>query len=79
MADSNVRYGAEIRKRAQTVYRQKVATYDCPSCGKNAVKRQSYAKWQCKSCGGIFAGGAYSFTTPTGEVSRRLGAENKKN
>ncbi len=72
MADRNVRYGAEIRKRAGKVYKKKTTKYECPACGKAAIKRTSYSKWECNSCGNKFAGGAFSFTTPSGTVSKRL-------
>ncbi len=72
MADRNVRYGAEVRKRADKVYSQKTSKYECPACGKAAVKRMSYSKWQCNSCKSIFAGGAFSLTTPSGSVSKRV-------
>ncbi|MFA5106043.1 MAG: 50S ribosomal protein L37ae [Candidatus Micrarchaeia archaeon] len=72
MADRNVRYGAEIRKRAAKVYGQKTSKYECPACGKAAVKRSSYSKWECGACKSVFAGGAFSFTTPSGQVSKRI-------
>ncbi len=72
MADRNVRYGAEIRKRAAKVYGMKTSKYECPACSKVAVKRMSYSKWECNSCKNIFAGGAFSFTTPSGQVSKRV-------
>jgi len=77
MADRNVRYGAEIRKRADKVYKQKTSRYDCPSCGKNSVKRKSFSIWECKSCSAVFAGGAYALTTPSGTVSKRLSDQPK--
>jgi len=75
---AQVRYGAEMRKRADTVDRQRVARYVCPKCGKRKVKRQGHAVWKCRSCGATFAGGAYSLTTAVGETGRRIIADVKK-
>jgi ribosomal protein eL43 len=71
MADRNVRYGAEIRKLADAADKSRRARYPCPKCGKKSVKRISNSIWRCASCGGEFAGGAYSLSTPTGDVSSR--------
>ena len=70
MAKSDVRYGAEIRSREYKVRSQKNASYACPKCGKERVRRKSNSVWECKSCNAVFAGGAYSFSTPTGEVAK---------
>jgi large subunit ribosomal protein L37Ae len=78
MTKAQVRYGAEMRKRADTVDRQRIAKYACPKCGKRKVKRQGHAVWKCKSCGATFAGGAYSLTTAVGETGRRIIADVKK-
>ena len=71
MAKSDVRYGAEIRSREYKVRAQKTSSYQCPKCGKKKVRRKSNSIWKCRSCAAIFAGGAFSFTTPTGEVAKR--------
>jgi len=78
MSKPNVRYGAELRKRAGKVDNSRRALYDCPSCGKKKVKRKGNSLWECKSCGGVFAGGAYSLSTPSGEVARRLILEQRR-
>lgn len=75
MAKSAVRGGAELRKRAADVDKQKRARYSCPKCGKDSVKRISNAVWKCKSCGNTFAGGAYSLNTPMGATANRAIAE----
>lgn len=78
MSGKGVRYGAEIRKQEGKVMAAKRASYACPQCGKQAVRRTSNSLWQCKSCQSTFAGGAYSLSTPSGEVSARLLGEYKK-
>jgi large subunit ribosomal protein L37Ae len=78
MTKAQVRYGAEMRKRADAVDRQRVAKYVCPTCGKRKVKREGHALWKCRSCGATFAGGAYSLTTAVGETGRRIIADVKK-
>ncbi|MCX6776608.1 MAG: 50S ribosomal protein L37ae [Candidatus Micrarchaeota archaeon] len=78
MAKAKVRYGAEMRKRADSVDRQRVAKYACPTCGKIKVKRAGHSLWKCRSCGSTFAGGAYSLTTAVGETGRRIIADVKK-
>ncbi|MCX8197903.1 MAG: 50S ribosomal protein L37ae [Candidatus Micrarchaeota archaeon] len=77
MADRNVRYGAEIRKRAEKVDAVRRSTFICPSCSKKKVKRKGNSLWACKSCGAVFAGGAFSLATPTGMVAARMIEEYK--
>ena len=72
------RYGSRIRKLYTSAEEQKKKLYSCPKCGKVKVKRISFAIWECKACGAKFAGGAYSLTTPTGEMVKRALKENKK-
>ncbi len=72
MASPNIRYGASIRKRVHAVKSTKTTLYKCEMCGKDSVKRRSTSIWECRHCGAIYAGGAYSMTTPAGEVARRL-------
>lgn len=78
MTKLQVRCGAEMRKRADAVDKQRVARYVCPRCGKRKVKRQGHSLWKCRSCGATFAGGAYSLTTAVGETGRRIIADVKK-
>ncbi len=72
MADYNVRYGAELRKRAAAVNMARVSAYACPKCGKERVKRDSNSIWSCRACGAQFAGGTYALITPAGEVANRM-------
>jgi large subunit ribosomal protein L37Ae len=72
MANASIRYGARIRKRARTIKGQKQATYKCDMCGRTSVKRIGTSIWKCKHCGATYAGGAYTMTTPAGEVVKRL-------
>jgi large subunit ribosomal protein L37Ae len=78
MSGNNVRSGAELRKRENKIRKSKSSKYACLTCGKTAVKRKSNSRWECQSCGGVFAGGTYALTTPTGTVSLRLASEYKK-
>lgn len=76
MTRKTVRGGAELRKRVKSVESSKNKRYVCPRTGKK-VKRVSNSVWQ-NSQGLIFAGGAYSFTTSSGEIFNRMISENKK-
>ena len=78
MSKRNVRFGAEIRKRAQKVDELRSSLFACPKCGKKKVKRKGNSLWECKACGAVFAGGTYSLTTPAGDVATRLIQEYKK-
>ena len=78
MSNKDVRYGAEIRKRAEKVDVLRRALFQCPKCEKKKVKRQGNSLWACKSCGAVFAGGAYSLSTSAGESSARFVEEYKK-
>ncbi|MCL5429982.1 MAG: 50S ribosomal protein L37ae [Candidatus Marsarchaeota archaeon] len=72
MANPSIRYGASIRKRAAGVKAKKQAHYKCEVCGKMTVKRISTSIWRCRHCNTTYAGGAYTMTTPEGEVAKRL-------
>ncbi len=72
------RFGASIRKLHDNAIKNKKKSYECPKCGKLKVVRKANALWACKSCDSVFAGGAYSFTTETGELARRLAVEYSK-
>lgn len=78
LADKRVRYGAEIRKRVEKIEKTKRELFICPTCQKKKVKRIGNSLWKCKSCGSVFAGGAYSLTTSTGEIASRLVQEYNK-
>ncbi len=78
MSKRNVRFGAEIRKRAEKVDISRRSLFPCPKCGKKKVKRRGNSLWECKSCEAVFAGGTYSLSTPAGEVASRLVEEYKK-
>ena len=77
MSDFNVRYGMELRKRANASAKSRSTKYACPRCSKAAVKRISNALWKCQSCGAKFAGATYALQTPAGEVAARLIADFK--
>ena len=78
MSKRNVRSGAELRKRADSMDTLRRARFVCGACGKKKVKRRGNSVWECKSCGAVFAGGTYSLSTPSGEVAARLIKEYKK-
>lgn len=78
MANASIRYGASIRKRANKIKEQKRTLYLCESCGKVAVKRTGTSIWTCRHCGAIYAGGAYTMTTPAGSQAKRLIEEIKQ-
>ncbi|MGC8478526.1 MAG: 50S ribosomal protein L37ae [Candidatus Micrarchaeia archaeon] len=72
MANPSIKYGASIRKLNEAIKKQKIAKYKCEVCGEYEVKRISTSIWKCRHCGTVYAGGAYSFTTPAGESARRI-------
>ncbi len=72
MANPSIRYGASIRKQFQSIQKEKNALYKCPECGRVKVKRQHTGIWRCVHCRSTFAGGAYTFSTPSGEAAKRL-------
>ncbi|PIT84256.1 50S ribosomal protein L37ae [Candidatus Micrarchaeota archaeon CG10_big_fil_rev_8_21_14_0_10_45_29] len=70
MTDTNVRAGAELRKRASKMRASKTGSYVCPRTGKK-VRRVSNSIWE--SAGGyVYAGGTYSLVTAAGEVFARM-------
>ena len=77
MSEHNVRFGAELRKRAAKVDKLRVSLFTCAKCGKKKVKRKGNSLWVCKSCGAVFAGGTYSLSTPSGDLAARLIKEYK--
>ncbi|VVB99990.1 50S ribosomal protein L37Ae [uncultured archaeon] len=78
MSKQGVRYGAELRKRAEKVDTLRTSLFACPRCGKKKVRRKGNSIWECKACGSVFAGGTYSLSTPAGEVATRQIDEYKK-
>ncbi len=63
------RYGAKLRKLANKAEVSAKSKYECPKCKKKKVVRKGYSLWQCRSCGAKIAGGAFSLTTESGEIS----------
>jgi len=72
MVSMPVRGGRSVKIRLVKIMKAKTARYPCPRCGKLSVKRKGTAKWVCRSCGVVFVGGAYTPTTPGGEVAVRV-------
>nr|ODN87850.1 60S ribosomal protein L43 [Cryptococcus depauperatus CBS 7841] len=64
------RYGASLRKTVKKMEITQHARYSCPSCGKVAVKRTAVGIWNCKACNKSYAGGAYTFGTPSAAAVR---------
>jgi ribosomal protein L37AE/L43A len=75
MTDFNVRGGAEQRKIYAKIKKAKKSLYVCPKSGKK-LKRISNSIWESYA-GYIYAGGAYTFSTPNGEVFDRMLKEYK--
>ena len=78
MVSPGVRGGRSVRSKLRKIQEKKKQKYSCPRCEKSAVKRRETGVWYCKSCGIVFAGGAYSPTTPTGKVAARIVSDLKK-
>jgi large subunit ribosomal protein L37Ae len=72
VASNSIRYGASIRKRVAAVTQKKHMKYTCEACGHTAVRRSGTSIWTCRHCNAVFAGGAFTMTTPEGQVARRL-------
>ncbi|MBU0527034.1 MAG: 50S ribosomal protein L37ae [Candidatus Micrarchaeota archaeon] len=72
------RYGASNRKLVDKAIKAKKTRYECPKCKKYKLVRKGNALWNCKGCDGTFAGGAYSFSSESGEIAKRLVAEYSK-
>ncbi|ODN98362.1 60S ribosomal protein L37a [Cryptococcus wingfieldii CBS 7118] len=64
------RYGASLRKTVKKMEITQHARYSCPNCGKVAVKRSNVGIWNCKGCNKAYAGGAYTFGTPSAATVR---------
>ncbi|UOH81254.1 60S ribosomal protein L43 [Cryptococcus neoformans] len=64
------RYGASLRKTVKKMEITQHARYSCPNCGKIAVKRTNVGIWACKGCNKSYAGGAYTFGTPSAATVR---------
>ncbi|MGC8669752.1 MAG: 50S ribosomal protein L37ae [Candidatus Micrarchaeia archaeon] len=72
MANSSIRYGATLRKRYRMVKEEKQALYMCEVCGKKEVQRISTGIWKCRHCGAVYAGGAYTMKTASGDAAKRF-------
>ncbi len=65
------RYGRSVRAKIARIQTEVHQKYPCPKCSSVTVERSSIGVWKCKRCGNVFAGGAYTPTTKTGDVARR--------
>ncbi|AEA39101.1 60S ribosomal protein L37A (nucleomorph) [Cryptomonas paramecium] len=65
-----VRYGSSIRKQIKNIELTQHQKYKCVFCGKEAIKRMSIGIWKCKKCNQTVAGGAWSFHTQMGLLTR---------
>ena len=72
MTSPLIRGGRSVKIRLKEAQESSRRRYKCPKCGKRSVRRKSSGIWECRSCGVTFAGGAYSPTTPVGEVVMRI-------
>ena len=72
------KFGARLRKLADAADNARKTKYECPKCGKNKVARKCNAIWRCRSCDTVYAGGAYSLHTETGEIMLRVVKEYEK-
>jgi len=65
-------------REAKAAYDSLLQEADFSHRGGSKVTLKGNSLWECKSCGGVFAGGAYSLSTPSGEVARRLILEQRR-
>jgi len=66
------RYGKGIRDRVVGIEKKQRQLHECPSCGFRRVKRVSTGLYSCKKCGFKFAGGAYTPSTMSGGLVRKM-------
>ena len=64
------RYGASLRKVAKKFEILQHAKYNCPFCGKDAMKRKAAGIWACRACKKITAGGCWQLNTPAATAVR---------
>ncbi len=79
MVNKSIRYGVSLRKRENAVIRMQKERYKCDACGKVAVRRKGTGIWHCGYCNATYAGGAYSFHTPAGEIVAKLLSRKSEN
>jgi large subunit ribosomal protein L37Ae len=67
-----VRYGVGIRKALLVVEKKQRVRHECPVCGFEKVSRQSTGIFNCAKCNLTFAGGAYTPSTGTGKIIKKM-------
>jgi len=73
------RYGSSLRKIVKKIEISQHSAFDCPFCGKLAVKRSAVGIWTCRVCRKKIAGGAYVLSTPAAADMRTVLARVKRN
>lgn len=71
------RYGKGIRDRIVGIEEKQRALHICPNCGFKRVKRISTGLFKCKKCGFVFAGGAFTPSTMSGRIVRKMVSQRK--
>jgi len=71
------RYGKGIRDRVVEIEKKQRSFHPCPSCGFERVKRISTGLYECRKCGYKFAGGAYTPSTMSGRIVRKMVSQRK--
>ena len=71
------RYGKGIRDRIVAIEEKQRSSNFCPNCGFKRVKRISTGLFKCKKCNFVFAGGAFTPTTMSGRIVKKMVSQRK--
>jgi len=72
-----VRYGKGVRDRVILIEAKQRQLHECPSCGFKKVKRITTGLYKCGKCGFEFSGGAFTPTTMSGRIVKKMVAQKK--